>query len=81
MFSEFNFNKDEYKNCVDNIKLSEFRKNTLKSKMMNESCKISGLNSSDKIINTYYKIWTKVVAAVLAVVFFSGSAYFIHYKI
>lgn len=75
MFNEFKFNKDEYKNYVDNIKLSEFRKNTLKSKMTNESCKISDLNSNDKILNTYYKIWTKVVAAVLAIVIVGGSTY------
>lgn len=80
MIDEFEFNKEEYKLSVDNIKLSDAQKNDIKQKMRAErrKMKTADTNKGEKFLRTYYNIGTKTAAAVLAVALLAGAMFFFH---
>ncbi len=67
----FEFNKTEYAESADKIKLSDTQKNILISKMQQAGSK------EDKIIPIkQHRLWTKAIAAVLMLAIISGVLFF-----
>lgn len=77
MSDKFEFNNAEYIDCVDKIKLSDMQKDILKSKMKIANSALNETDESEKRLNTYYNIWSRAVAAVLALTIVGGVIYFL----
>lgn len=80
MKNNFEFDTEKYRQSVDNIKLSDAQKCDIKQKMRAESRKseASDLSKGEKFLRSYYSIWTKTAAAVLAVALLAGALFFFH---
>lgn len=77
MTENFEFNKNRYINFADKIKLSDTQKNILISQMENANSTLNETDKSEKKLNTYYNIWSRAVAAVLALTIVGGVIYFL----
>lgn len=77
MTENFEFNKNRYINFADKIKLSDTQKNILISQMENANSTLNETDKSEKKINTYYNIWLRVVASVLAFTVIGAAMYFL----
>lgn len=73
--TDFEFNKEAYKNKFDKVKLSDEEKNILKVKM--RKAELSTISKSEKKLDTYYNVWSKAVAVVLSFAIIGSAVYFL----
>lgn len=72
MADNFNFNKTEYANSVEKIKLNDTQKNFLMTKMQQAESKVV---KAVPVIK--YRYWTKAIAVVLSLAIIGGVFYFL----